>query len=79
MPDFAESLHGLSNHWSAIGQREAALKTIEEALTIRRRLAAVRPNIFLPDLAVSLGACGNIYAILSQPPLLTVFPTAFTL
>jgi nucleoside phosphorylase len=48
----------LSNNLSvwqgALGQREAALASTQEAVAIRRRLAAARPEAFLPNLAGSL-------------------------
>jgi tetratricopeptide (TPR) repeat protein len=37
-----------------LGQREEALAAIQEAVTIRRELAAARPDAFRPDLASSL-------------------------
>ena len=33
---------------------DLALAAVEEAITIRRDLAGARPEVFLPDLAVSL-------------------------
>ena len=45
---------------SALGRREAALAAAEEAVTIRRTLAAARPDAFLPDLARSCGTLGSI-------------------
>ena len=45
---------------SALGRREEALEAADEALRIRRQLAAQRPDAFLPDLAMSLGVKGTV-------------------
>ncbi len=42
-----------------VGHRDAALSATEEAVSIRRELASSRPDAFLPDLAMSLGARGQ--------------------
>ena len=47
-------LIGLSNRLGALGRREEALAAIEEAVTAYRALAQARPDVFLPDLAMSL-------------------------
>jgi tetratricopeptide (TPR) repeat protein len=52
--EHARNLVGLSNRLGDLGRREDALAAIEEAVTIRRELAAARPGAFLPDLAASL-------------------------
>ena len=44
---------------SALGRREAALEAAEEAVAIRRELAAARPDAFRPDLAMSLDNLAN--------------------
>jgi hypothetical protein len=44
----------------ALGRREEALLATNEAVSIRRDLAAARPDAFLPDLARSLGGKGAI-------------------
>ncbi len=59
----ALTLNNLSTHLSGLGRREAALAASEEAVAIRRRLAAARPDEFLPDLAASLN---NLSADLSR-------------
>jgi len=46
-----------------LGQREPALEAAQEAVAIRRELAAQRPDAFRPDLAVSLN---NLAAMLSD-------------
>ena len=43
---------------SELGRREDALAATHEAVDIRRRLAAARPDAFLPDLASSLNNLG---------------------
>jgi tetratricopeptide (TPR) repeat protein len=43
---------------SALGRREEALEATQEAVEIRRRLAAQHPDAFLPDLASSLNSLG---------------------
>jgi len=49
----------LSFRQSELGQREAALASIQEAVTIRRDLATQRPDAFLPNLAGSLNNLGD--------------------
>ena len=46
--------------YSHLGRREEALSSAEEAVPLYRQLAQQRPDAFLPDLAMSLGALGNI-------------------
>ena len=48
-------LNNLANHLSDLGRREEALGAAEEALDLRRTLAAANPQAFTPDLALSLG------------------------
>ena len=48
------SLNNLAVRLADLGRREDALAAIEEAVTIRRQLAAARPDAFRPDLATSL-------------------------
>eukprot|EP00439_Symbiodinium_sp_Y106_P088546 s1_g1082.t1 len=50
----AGTLNNLSNRLVGLGRREDALAAIEEAVRIRRELAAARPDAFLPNLAMSL-------------------------
>ena len=52
-------LNDFSIRLSALGQREAALAAIEDAVAIRRELAAARPDAFHPGLAVSLNNLSN--------------------
>ena len=57
-PDAADrlaiSLNNLSVRLGDLGRREEALAAIQEAVTIRRELAAARPDAFRPALATSL-------------------------
>jgi tetratricopeptide (TPR) repeat protein len=55
----ATSLNNLSIRLSDLGRREPALAAIEEAVGIRRNLAAARPDAFLPVLAGSLDNLSN--------------------
>ena len=52
--DRATLLVAQSHRLSELGRREDALTAIDEAVAIRRQLAAARPDAFLPDLAMSL-------------------------
>ena len=54
------SLNNLGTMLSELGRRKEALAAAEEAVRIRRGLAAQRPDAFIPDLAMSLGAKGAI-------------------
>ncbi len=56
----AASLNNVGVRLGALGRREEALAASQEAVEIRRKLAADRPDAFLPDLATSLGARGAI-------------------
>ena len=60
---YAASLNNLGAMLSELGRREDALAAAQEAVEIRRRLAAERPDAFLPDLAASLN---NLGAMLSK-------------
>ena len=50
----AKALNNLSIRLGDLGRREQALAAIQEAVTIRRELAAARPDAFRPVLAISL-------------------------
>ena len=52
---------------SALGRREPALETAQEAVAIRRELAAWRPDMFRPDLAVSMAVQANCLDALDRP------------
>ncbi len=51
---------------SELGRREDALAAAEEATGIYRRLAAERPDAFLPDLAMSLNNLGGCLSELGR-------------
>jgi tetratricopeptide (TPR) repeat protein len=55
---YAIALNNLGEFLSDLGRREDALAAAQEATDIRRRLAAARPDAFLPDLASSLNNLG---------------------
>jgi len=52
---------------SALGRRAEALQATQEAVEIRRRLAAQHPDAFLPDLAMSLNNLGNRLSEIGEP------------
>jgi tetratricopeptide (TPR) repeat protein len=54
----ARVLNRLGFALSEMGRREEALQAAQEAVEIRRQLAAQRPDAFLPDLANSLNNLG---------------------
>ncbi|MEU7750606.1 tetratricopeptide repeat protein, partial [Micromonospora sp. NPDC049171] len=51
---YARALNNLSVRLGEVGRRDEGLTAIEEAVTIRRRLAETNPAGYLPDLAMSL-------------------------
>ncbi|MDY7104815.1 MAG: tetratricopeptide repeat protein, partial [Actinomycetota bacterium] len=51
--------NNLANRQSAVGRREEALATAEEAVAIRRRLADANPAAYLADLAMSVNNLAN--------------------
>ena len=58
-PNLAASLNNLGKMLSELGRREDALAATEEAADLYRKLAAERPDAFLPDLAMSLNNLGS--------------------
>jgi len=64
----ALSLNNLGARLSDLGRREEALGASEEAVTIYRELAAGRPDMFQPDLALSLGTKGAILSADGNAP-----------
>ncbi|MFJ2716839.1 tetratricopeptide repeat protein [Streptomyces sp. NPDC087437] len=58
-PDLANSLNILSAFLSEVGRREEALTVAQEAVEIRRRLAAGNPAAHEPDLALALTNLGS--------------------
>ncbi len=53
-------LNNLGNSLSGLGRGEEALAASQEAADIYRRLAAIHPDAFLPNLAMSLDTLGQI-------------------
>ncbi len=62
----ATSLNNLAKFLSDLGQREEALQAAQEAVAMRRELAAQRPDAFRPDLATSLNNLANFLSELGQ-------------
>ena len=56
----------LGIRFSNLGRREDALAASQEAVDIRRRLAELRPDAFLPDLATSLNNTGAMLSNLGR-------------
>ena len=54
-PDLALSLNNLSADLAGLGRQEDALAAIQEAVTIRRELAARWPDVYHQELERSLG------------------------
>jgi tetratricopeptide (TPR) repeat protein len=55
----ATLLNNLANRLSDLGRREEALKAAKEAVRLRRALAEARPDVFIPNLALSLNTLAN--------------------
>ena len=62
----AAALNTLGNRLSNLGRREEALAASQEAVDNYRRLAADRPDAFLPDLASSLNNAGAMLSNLGR-------------
>ncbi len=62
----ARYANNLSIRLADLGRREEALAAIEEAVEIRRALAAARPDAYRPDLAMSLNTLSLRLADLGQ-------------
>ena len=62
----ASALSGLAIAQAMAGQREAALRTAQQAAGCYRDLAAQRPDVFRPDLARSLNNLGGMLSALGQ-------------
>jgi hypothetical protein len=67
LPDLATALNNLGAPLSALGRPEAALDAAQEAVAIRRELAAARPDAFRPGLAGALTNLGNFLSDLGRP------------
>ncbi len=63
----AAALNNQANRQSEMGQREAALQSIEEAVKIRRELAARNREMFLPNLATGLQTFGRVLVAAGNP------------
>jgi tetratricopeptide (TPR) repeat protein len=61
------ALNNLSNRLGDLGRPEEALAAVEEAVRIRRGLADVRPDAFLPALAMALNNLSNRLGDLGRP------------
>ena len=62
----ASALNGLAIAQSMAGQREAALRTAQQAVDLYRELATQRPDVYRPDLAMSLSNLANMLSGLGQ-------------
>ena len=62
----AGSLNNMANRLLELGRWEEALAAIEEAVTIRRKLARAHPDMFLPDLATSLNSQSGCLSALGR-------------
>lgn len=60
LADLAASLNNQSVRLGGLGRREETLTAINDAVTIHRRLAADRPDAFLPDLIRSLNNLADL-------------------
>ena len=63
----ATSLTNKSSFLGALGRHEEALAAVEEAVELRRELAALHSDAFRPDLATSLSVRGDILNGLHRP------------
>jgi len=66
LPDLASFLKNLSNQLSELGRHEEGLAAVEEATTLRRRLARADPDAHLPRLATSLTELSHLFADLGS-------------
>ena len=62
----ARVANNLANRLSDLGRREDALAAVEEAVRLRRTLAAARPDAFTPGLAGSLNNLANFLSALGR-------------
>lgn len=62
----ARSFNNLSNHFSALGQREEALAAIEKTVALDRELTRIFPDAGTPKLASSLSNLSNRFSDLGQ-------------
>ena len=66
LPALAAALNNLGIRMSELGRREAALGPAEEAVKIRRKLAAANPDAYEPDLASALNNLGTFLSELGR-------------
>lgn len=66
LPDLAKSLNNLGAQWSQIGQREEALRTLQEAHGLYQRIANIWPSVFLSEHALSFYNLGKARSALEQ-------------
>ena len=59
-------LNNLANRLSEVGQRQEALGPAQEAVAIRRELAAKAPDAYRPDLAWSLDNLADCLSAIGQ-------------
>ena len=62
----ARTLIGLARYLSGLGERDAALAPVEEAVAIRRALAMLRPDAYRPDLAASLSDLAELQGAIGR-------------
>ena len=62
----AGSFNNLSNHFSALGQREKALAAIKETVLLDSELTRILPDTGMPKLASSLSNLSNRFSDLGQ-------------
>ncbi|MBZ5729269.1 MAG: tetratricopeptide repeat protein [Acidobacteriia bacterium] len=67
LPDLAMALNNQANCQSAMGQRGEALQSIQEAVENCRELVGKNREAFLPGLALSHGAWGNVLLGAEKP------------
>ena len=73
---FAASLNNLGSWLGKLGRHKEALTALQEAVEIRRTLAAIDPEGFRPDLAVSLYNLGSRLSALGHSRTLAGFGRA---
>ena len=59
-PELAATLHNLGLRLAEAQRWDAAVEASTEAVSLRRKLALVHPDVFTPALATSLGSLGDI-------------------
>jgi hypothetical protein len=67
LPPLAAWLNNLGVRFGGVGGREEALAAAQEAADLYRALATKRPDVFRPDLAMSLSNLANTLSDLGRP------------